>query len=185
MASLASRDPSPSDALDRWLGDVRSDQAARSRARVGALRAHAAEDATLVGVLADLAERRATAVVTTTQGRRHRVEVWAVGPDAVVFCAGHDEWLVVRLTCVASVRLVGGDPVHGEGSMTMTASFGRILARAAEPGDRLRLVLGGEVVAGEVVSISAEVAVLRLDSTDLSYVALGAVEEAVVVRPEL
>jgi hypothetical protein len=36
------------------------------------------------------------------------------------------------------------------------------------------------VLAGEVVSISAEVAVLRLESNDLTYVNLATVEEAVV-----
>ena len=108
------------------------------------------------------------------------MEVRAVGPDAAGFASGPDEWLVIRLACIASVRLVAGDPVDGEGSMTTTASFGRILARAAEPGDRLRIAVAGEVVIGEVVAISAEVATLRLDSTDLTYVNLGAVEEALV-----
>jgi hypothetical protein len=166
--------------IDRWLGEARTEEAARSRARFGALRASAAEDATVIGVLADLAERRAPVLVTTTHGRRHRVEVRAVGPDAAGFAAGPDEWLVVRLACIASVRLVAGDPVDGEGSMTTTASFGRILARAAGPGDRLRIALAGEVVVGEVVAISAEVASLRLDSTDVTYVNLAAVEEALV-----
>jgi hypothetical protein len=173
-------DPPSGDALERWLAEVRTDQAARSRARLGALRAHAAEDATVIGVLADLGERRSPVLVTTTHGRRHRVEVRAVGPDAVVLAAGRDEWLVTRLACIAAVRLIGGDPVHGEGSVSTTASFGRILAGAAEPGDRLRLALGGEVLAGEVLSISAEVAVLRLESNDLTYVNLATVEEAVV-----
>jgi hypothetical protein len=106
-------DPPSGDALERWLAEVRTDQAARSRARLGALRAHAAEDATVIGVLADLGERRSPVLVTTTHGRRHRVEVRAVGPDAVVLAAGRDEWLVTRLACIAAVRLVGGDPVHG------------------------------------------------------------------------
>jgi hypothetical protein len=67
--------------------------------------------------------------------------------------------------------------------MSTTSSFGRILARSAEPGDRLRLALGGEVVAGAVVSISTEVALLRLESGALTYVCLSAVEEA-LVQPE-
>ncbi len=163
--------------LDRWLGEVRVEEAARSRARVGALRSHASEDATVIGVLADLAERAATAVLTTTSARRHRGRVVVVGADAVVVEVGPDEWLVVRLAAVASVRMVGGEPVHGEGSVTTTARFGRILARAAAPGDRLRVVVGGEAIGGTVVSISAEVAVLNLDGGDVCYVNLGAVEE--------
>ena len=168
------------DAIDRLLGELRVAEAARSRARVGALKAHAAEDATVIGVLADLAERGVPVMMTTIHGRRHRVEVLAVGPDAAVFAVGADEWLVTRLASIASLRLVSGDPVHGEGSMTTTSSFGRILARAADPGDCLRLALTGEIVTGAVVSLSAEVALLRLDSGALTYVSLGAVEEALV-----
>lgn len=178
MPIPADDQPSRGDGIDRWLGEVRSDEAARSRSRVGALRSHGGEDATFVGVLADLVERRETVVVTTAHGRRHRVQVREVGPDAAVFVAGRGEWLVIRLDCVSAVRLLGGDAVHGEASMTTTASFGRLVARAAEPGDRLRFWLGGELVSGEVVSISSEVAVLRLDSADVTYVNLAVVEEA-------
>jgi hypothetical protein len=168
------------DAVDRWLSEIRVVEAARSRARVGALKAHAAEDATMVGVLADLAERGAPVMLSTVHGRRHRVEVLVVGPDAAVFALGTGESLVMRVTAIASLRLVGGDPVHGEGSITTTSRFGRILARAADPGDRLRLAVGGETVTGAVVALSAEVALLALESGALTYVSLDAVEEALV-----
>jgi hypothetical protein len=164
-------------AIERWLAELRSDEAARSRARVGALRAQAAEDATVIGVLADLAEREAQVLVTTTTGRRHRGEILIVGPDALVLRLGRQEWLVTRLASVASVRLVGGDPVNGEGSVTTTSSFGRILAAATRPGEWLRVAVGGEAFGGSVVAISLEVAVLRLDNGDLTYVNLDAVEE--------
>ena len=165
-------------ALDLWLSELRSDEAARARARVGSLTAHAAEDATIVGVLGDLLERAATVVLTTTHGRRHRGQVLVVGPDAVVLRVARDEWLVTRLATVASVRMVGGDAVTGEAGPSTTSRFARILSAAAHPGEWLRLSVGGEVLAGTVVSFSGEVAVLRLENGDLSYVNLDAVEEA-------
>jgi hypothetical protein len=171
--------PLPSDpALDRWLSELRTEEAARSRAAVGAMKAQAAEDATVVGVLADLLEREAQVVVTTAAGRRHRGEVLIVGPDALVLRVGVREWLVTRIAAVASVRLVGGDPVNGEGSATTTSSFGRILGAAAQPGEWIRISVGGEAFGGTVVSMSAQVGVLRLDNGDLTYVNLDAVEEA-------
>ena len=175
-------DPARSDpTLDAWVAEVRSDSAARDRSRVGALRAHAADDATLVGVLADLRERGATVVLRTVGGRNHRGEVLLVGPDAVVLRVGARDWLVTRLAAVASVRLIGGDPVDGEGSVTSTSRFGRILAAAAQPGEWLRTTVGGEVLGGAVVAITAEVAVLRLDGGDLAYLNLDAVEEALLL----
>jgi hypothetical protein len=164
-------------AIERWLAELRTEEAARSRSRVGALRSQAAEDATVIGVLADLAEREAQVLVTTTSGRRHRGEVLVVGPDALVLRLGRQEWLVTRLATVASVRMVGGDPVNGEGSMTTTSRFGRILGAATRPGEWLRVSVGGEAFGGSVVAVSGEVLVLRLDNGDLTYVNLDAVEE--------
>jgi hypothetical protein len=165
-------------ALERWLSEVRTDEAARSRAAVGAMKAQAADDATVVGVLSDLRQREAQVVLTTTAGRRHRGEVLIVGPDALVLRVGAREWLVTRIAAVASVRMVGGDPVNGEGSASTTSSFGRILSAAAQPGEWLRISVGGEAFGGTVVGLSAEVALMRLDNGDLTYVNLDAVEEA-------
>lgn len=171
-------------ALDRWIAELRTEDAARSRARVGAMKAQAAEDATVVGVLADLREREAQVLLTTTSGRRHRGQVLVVGPDALVLRVGVHEWLVTRIAAVASVRLVGGDPVNGEGSATTMSRFGRILGAAAQPGEWIRISVGGEAFGGTVVATSAEVVVLRLDNGDVSYVNLDAVEEASLLPGE-
>ena len=74
--------------------------------------------------------------------------------------------------------MVGGDPVTGEGSPSSPASFGRLLGAAAQPGEWIRISVGGEAFGGTVVAVSAEVAVMRLDNGDLTYVNLDAVEEA-------
>ena len=169
----------PSDpALVQWLSELRTDDAARSRGRVGALKAQAAEDATVVGVLADLQERDAQVLLTTTTGRRHRGQVLVVGPDAVVLrvaaprVAGHP----ARLGGLGPDWWVA-TPFTGRARPPPPSRFGRILAAAAEPGEWLRISVGGEAFGGEVVAISAEVAVLRLDNGDLTYVNLDAVEE--------
>ncbi len=83
------------------------------------------------------------------------------------------------------MRSVGGDVVTGESPPTTTSRFSRLLGAAAEPGEWLRVLVGGEVLAGTVVSFSAEVAVLRLENGDLSYVNLEAVEEASLLAGEV
>ena len=176
-ATPATKRP-PTPALETWLAELRTDTAADARQRMGALKAHAGADATLAGVLADLLERGTPVMLSTTGGRRHRGEVTVVGPDAVVLRTGTGEWLITRLAAVASLRMVGGDAVHGEGSLSTTSRFGRLLAAAAEPGEWLRVAVGGEFLGGNVVSLSAEVAVLRLDNGDFCYLNLDAVEEA-------
>ena len=52
-----------------------------------------------------------------------------------------------------------------------------ILAAAARPGEWMRVSVGGEAVGGDVVAVSEEVAVLRLDNGDVTYVNLAAVDE--------
>ncbi len=168
------------DALDRWLADLRVDDDARTRRRMAVWKDHAADDATLLGVLADLAERGVPVMLTTVSGRRHRGRVLLVGSDAAVVRVDSQEWLVVRVAALASVRTVGGDPVHGEGAPGTTASFARLVEAMVQPGDWLRLAVGDEAVGGNVGAVSSEVVLMRLDNGDPIYVSLSSVEEASV-----
>jgi hypothetical protein len=46
----------------------------------------------------------------------------------------------------------------------------------------MRVSVGGEAFGGTVVAVSAEVAVMRLDNGDVTYVNLAAVEEIALQR---
>ena len=71
----------PLGALHHWIADGRIDEAARARARQHWLERQAAEDATMLGVLIDLAERGRPVTATTVAGRRVTCPVRAVGAD--------------------------------------------------------------------------------------------------------
>jgi hypothetical protein len=90
--------------IDRWVAEGRVDEAARRRARERWLRHQAEEDATVAGVLADVAERGAPVTVHARGGRRHRGEVRALGRDFVAIRSATAD-VVVALAAVTSVRI--------------------------------------------------------------------------------
>src|SRR5262245_42417892 len=76
--------------LERWAADARVEEAVRRRVRERWLSQQAQEEATLLGVLADLAERGAALSfhMRTGQGQWGRVRV--IGRDFVAVAASED-----------------------------------------------------------------------------------------------
>ncbi|MGB0501053.1 MAG: hypothetical protein ACPGNP_07695 [Acidimicrobiales bacterium] len=74
----------PLAALQRWVADGQVDEAARARSRRRWLENAATEEATLGGVLLDLAERRRPVIVRTLAGHRVAGPIIAVGADFVL-----------------------------------------------------------------------------------------------------
>ncbi|MCU0310264.1 MAG: hypothetical protein MUE36_04890 [Acidimicrobiales bacterium] len=173
----------PDDAnLDRWLAEVRVDDAARSRAEVAEQRSRAAEEATLPGVLTDLAGRGEPVGLMMRSGVQHRGWVRLVGPDAAVLRLETRQWLAVRLAAISALRTVSSSPVPGEADPSTSSRFERLVLAAAQPGDWVVVTSGSTTFGGSLVSASAGVAVVRLDNSDIAYVNLGATDE-VTTRP--
>jgi len=72
----------PLAALQRWVADGQVDEAARARSRRRWLEKVATEEATLGGVLLDLAERGRPVIVRTLAGQRVTGPIIAVGADS-------------------------------------------------------------------------------------------------------
>ena len=70
--------------LVRLLGDERASDAARARSRERDLRLSVLTDATLAGVLLDIAERREPVSVRTAFGRTLRGQVSVVAQDGIL-----------------------------------------------------------------------------------------------------
>jgi hypothetical protein len=173
--------------FERWLAELRVDEAARSRARRHWLRSAAEEDATLAGVLLDLAERAATVAVVTTTGRRHHGRLVTVGADVVVVRSDAARHLVLRLAAVSSVRAVS-EPVAPVGARSLRSAHRFVdvlVALAAERLDASLLLGNGEVVTGEVRSVGQDVAVVRGGDREptVTYVALDAIEALALDGP--
>ena len=102
--------------VERWAAEVRAREAADSRMRERWLRRSAEEEAELSGLLLDLAERRAPALVTTTSGRRHTGRLAAVGADFVALRSDDDRITLVALGALASVRATAPRPAMRSGT---------------------------------------------------------------------
>lgn len=174
--------------LARWTADARTTEAAGSRVRERWLRQQAAEDAHFAGVLVDLAEQRAVVGIRTTAGRTFHARIAAVAGD---FCVvRHDSGMatLIRFEAVATVR---PEPGHRSGdadsSRLSPSSLGLadVLARLAPERPRVRLVVegGGEAVAGELRSVGADVATLRLSGNPPAtvYLQLALVREVTIL----
>jgi hypothetical protein len=169
------------DEFERWLGELRVDDDARARARRHWLRTAAEEDASLPGVLLDLAERGATVAVVTTLGRRHHGPVVVVGEDFVALRTGTDRHVVLRLDGVATIRVVD-DGVAPLGDREVAATLllvDVLIGLSADRLDASLLLASGDQVAGEVRSVGHDVVVVRTHDAPhtTTYVRLDSIVE--------
>jgi hypothetical protein len=165
--------------LTRWAAAARVDEAAAARSRERWLRRQAEEEATLAGVLCDLAERRIPVVVQTTAGRRHRGRVAAVGRDFCVLVIGDGRELLVALAAVAVVRPEPG-PRAPTGDRALTVELGLLDALTHVNGERVAAVTtGGDTLVGEVRSVGQDVLALVLEGERraTAYLPAGAIAE--------
>jgi hypothetical protein len=167
----------PDRAAERWLAEVRVEDAARERRRVSSLRTTEAEAATLAGVLADLAARGEAVQLWMGSGRRHRGHVRLVGPDACVLDLDTRQWAVVHLPAVASVRTVRAPAVPGQSEPSTTSRFATLAGALAVPGEWVLVGAGTETLGGRLEVAGADVLTLRLDNGDVAYVPLAGIDE--------
>ncbi len=146
-----------------WAAAERAGRAAGDRSRERWLRQQATETATLIGVLVDLAERRA-GVTLATGGEVVTGRLTGVGTDAALVVAERSGApTVVAVDHVSSVRVAEGDrdttgdrPAPGDwGLRDVLEAFGaeRLPVRLAPS--------GGEPLSGVIVGVGADVCTLR------------------------
>ncbi len=169
--------------LEQWAADARAREAADARVRERWLRAQAAEEASLAGVLLALAERRETVVVTTGAGRRHRGVVTGVGVDFVVVELPAGTSTLVALAAVGDVRVAEegarvattGD---GPGTTSLGVRLGDVLAQAAGQRPRVAVYAGAASVVGELRAMGSDVLTVRTDGDARAvYVPLTSLSE--------
>lgn len=167
--------------LAAWAARARVDEAAADRSRESFLRRAATEDATIAGVLVDLAERGGTVLAVTTAGRRHRGPLRAVGHDFVVLRTDTGRDVLVAMAGLASVRPEAGAPATSGGrGVTVPAGLAEALALLAEERPRVLVVpTGGDGVAGELRAVGRDVVTIAPDGSErgLAYVPMTAITE--------
>lgn len=175
-------------AFARWAAEERVNEAARQRSRERWLRQQAVEDATLAGILTDLAERR-MAVVATTRGSKVAGRLVGVANDFFVVEDRDRSGVLVVTEHVASIsRLTPTKWADPSGDRPPPLSMRLVDALVMLAADRSPIRLGltnGETVQGDLVAVGRDVITLRghpqpgdrgrARLRDL-YVALGAIE---------
>ncbi len=171
VAGISEPDDIDLGGLERELAEVlaaaRVDEATSSRATERALIGLAGEEATLVGTLLDLAERRAPVVARLRTGRSVRGIVVAVGEDWALLRENSGRVVLVCTAHLGSVRPAPGTTpstaVGGARPPLVTARFGAVLARLAEERREVRVMIDGETepLAGELTSVGQDVVVVR------------------------
>lgn len=174
--------PSFAARLDRWVADARVDQAALQRSRERWLQEVAAQEATLAGVLADLAERRAALSVRTRAGRRHHGHVQVIGADFVSLRLSSGADVLLATTALSVLRTAPAvDAALGDRVLGTELRLTDVLAELAADRERVVLVAttGDDVVAGQLRGVGHDVAVVRTDAAPpaTAYVPLAAITE--------
>jgi len=170
--------------MARLIAEQRAKDAAKARIRERALRASATTDATLAGIVVDLAERAETVSVRTTAGRSLTGRVLAVARDAIALDAGADT-TYVPLVAIAAVRTAAGR-VEPSGSRPLPAvSLAALLADLAPERPTVRVAVAGDPTfwRGELRAVGADTLTLRLagDPPTTAYVPLDQLSELTVL----
>lgn len=169
--------PGSDDEIGAWLLRFMADDAADGRARVEIWRRRTDESATLVGVLADIAEGGRSAEVHTISGNTHVGRIGHVADAAIVIETLNRHLVVLRTSAISAVVPGQGFRVPGEGVPTSTRSFRAIVDAVVEPGDFLAVTAGGSSFVGEFVGCGQEVLLMRGATNRTVYIALEAVCE--------
>jgi hypothetical protein len=178
------------DDFTRVVGEVRQADARRSRVRERNLRAAATAEATLLGVLLDLAEQNAPVLARTTSGRTVQGRVCVVARDAIVVESSGGVLTHVQLSHVASVRppaarAIGWGEPAGDRSAPRDTSFANLLADLAAERPRVAVTVAGEgtVMRGELRAAGADILTVLLegDPPGVAYVATRQVSELTVL----
>ncbi len=161
--------------LSRWAAAARADAAAAARTRERWLRQQADEEATVAGVLLDLAERRCPAVLHTSVGRRHRGIVVAVGADFCAVRTDHGSNALLAIEALTAARPdARAAPPQGDREVVVDLKLAEALAGFVGERPRLLVIAAGkgEAFRGELRAVGQDMVTLRLDGDPAATVFL-------------
>ncbi|MEQ8839434.1 MAG: hypothetical protein RIB98_00485 [Acidimicrobiales bacterium] len=173
----------PLSGLSAWLAEGRVDDAAAERTRQRWLERQAAADATVAGVLLDLAERGSPVTVRTLGGRTARGRVAALGVDFVAVREPSRGDVVIPTGRVATVRTAPGeDPTVGDRPPTLDVALVDALVELAVDRPPVLVSVAGDELRGDLHSAGTDVIALRLDAVPPSivHVAIAALDHLVL-----
>ena len=173
----------PLAALQRWVADGQVDEAARARSRRRWLENIATEEATLGGVLLDLAERGRPVIVRTLAGHRVTGPIIAVGADFIGIRDPRLGDTLMPTTRIATVQPAPGDDLPaGDRRHDVVLAFGDALMELAAERPEVMVGVGDETLRGELRTASSEVVTLVIadERREPISIALTAIDHVVV-----
>ncbi len=169
--------------LERWAADAMVDEAARARTRQRWLRIQAEEEASTLGTLLDLAERRRP-VALDVGDHRVRGGLAGIGADFLALRSDLDQHVLVRTDAVDVIRAEPGDRgVVGDRAVLVEVTLAAVVGPlAADRPEVLVRTRSGQVVRGELRSAGTDVVRLRIDGDPPApvWVPLAAIDVLVI-----
>ncbi|MDW3218680.1 MAG: hypothetical protein R8F63_08700 [Acidimicrobiales bacterium] len=171
--------------LADWIAEGRVDAAAADRARGRWLERQAQEDATLAGVLLDLAERGRPVAARTVGGRLVRGPVTALGADFLVIREQRLGDVMVPLGTLATVRAAPGDPPPvGARPVSFAIVLAEALVELAADRPTVVVAVAGEELRGELCRAGRDVVAVALTDQhrEVVSIATAAIDHVIVLR---
>ena len=162
------------DVFDRLLAGARADDAARSRAAVGALRNLADEETTVPGVLADLADHGGRLRIDTRSACVSGT-VEALYRDGVILRSG-TATVLIRTEAIVAVTCPGGHRFDGDERRTSTLPWVGLLLECIEHDDTVTVAASDTAVRGRVRTIGRESLVLDTAEGATVYVRTASID---------
>lgn len=183
--------PEERDPLRELVDDAAHAAAVRARVEERERRARAAEVATWIGTLRDLAERGVPVVVSGRSGRVHRGAVTAVARDHLALQSPSGAVVLVALSAVRLVRPepdVAAPAAAGDREAAQDRTLLEALGRVADDRGEVAIHLAdvAEGLQGQVLGFGEDVLTLRLTGGGRGtvYVPAAAIEEVLWAPPD-
>lgn len=171
--------------LAGWIAEGLVDAAAAERARRRWLERQEAEDASLAGVLLDLAERGRPVTARTIGGRTSRGPVAALGADFVVIREERLGDVMLPLAALATVRAAPGDeaPV-GARPVALMIVLAEALVELAADRPSVVVCAAGEELRGDLCRAGRDVIAVALTNQqrEVISIATAATDHVIVLR---
>jgi hypothetical protein len=145
------------------------------------LRHQATEDASVVGVLTDLAERGIPLVISTASGRRHTGRVHGLGVDFCSLLTDTGQGQLIRLDAVTTVRTLPAErAVTGDRTVNLSLRLSDVLlGLSADRPSVLIATSSDETARGELRAVGTDVVTIRGDGQPPAtvYVPIASITE--------
>ncbi|CAB4614848.1 unannotated protein [freshwater metagenome] len=170
-------------ALRQLLDSARRADSARSRAGFGALHRHRGEDATPLGLLANLAECNAFVLLSMRGGFERRGTISTAGPGGIEVVTSTSVTSLIRTASISSVRSATRLRLDGDGAPQTSHSWPSLLALRIEHDDQLSVVINKELITGRVRSLSRSLLALDTPDNGVVYAVVEAIDEVSIRVP--